>query len=582
MNKENNKPSIEAIRHSCAHILAMAVKEIYGNKVQITIGPIIENGFYYDFAKEEPFKPEDLMPIEQKMKELIKKDIKFEREEWSREKAIEFFENQGEKYKVEIIKDLPTDEKITVYKQGDFYDLCRGPHVNSSKEIGAAFKLTKIAGAYWRGDSNNEMLQRIYGVCFATKDELAAYFTMMEEAEKRDHRKLGKEMDLYHFEDYAPGDVFWHNKGWTLYNTLVNFERKAQHAVGYEEINTPQIMDRSLWEKSGHWGWYKENMFTTVIDDRHFAVKPMSCPGSMLVFKQGITSYRDLPRYLAEFGKVHRYESSGALHGLMRVRAFTQDDAHIFCTEAQFKEECQKVVKLMLSIYEACGMTGVEIFLSTRPEKKIGTDEIWDVLEKGLAEALTEMGYKYTLNPGDGAFYGPKLDFKFKDAIGREWQLGTLQADLNLPERFDLNYIGVDGEKHRPFMLHRALFGSIERTIGVLIEHYAGKLPVWMAPTQMVLATITDEANDFAKKLKKELEEIGVRVEMDLRNEKINYKIREHALKKVPILGIIGKREAEEGKVTLRRLGIDAQETLSKADLLKKLKEEIKEPEIKL
>lgn len=570
---------LDIIRHTCSHVMAQAVQELYP-ETQVTIGPAIENGFYYDFARETPFTPADLEAIEKKMAEIVDRDEPIVREEKPRDEAIAFFKEKGEKYKVELIEDLPADAVISFYRQGGFIDLCRGPHLPSTGKVGKAFKLMKVAGAYWRGDSSREQLQRIYGTAWADKKALDAYLVQLEEAEKRDHRKLGREMDLFHFEDVAPGDIFWHPHGWTLFQTLINYLRKRQNDVGYVEINTPQIMDRVLWETSGHWDWYRENMFTTEIEDRVYCVKPMNCPGGILVFKQGIKSYRDLPQYIAEFGRVHRYEASGAIHGLFRVRAFTQDDAHIFCTPEQLEDECQKVVRLMLDIYDAFGLKDVSIKLSTRPAERIGADELWDKTETALAQALTDMGYQYTLNPGDGAFYGPKLDFKVKDAIGREWQLGTLQVDMNLPERFDVSYIGEDGEKHRPIMLHRALFGSLERFTGIMIEHYAGKFPFWLAPLQVVVATITDEGNDYAKEVLAALKKAGIRAEIDLRNEKISYKIREHSLKKVPVMLVIGKKETADQTVTIRRLGQEKQETLALSDVIAKLKAEAVWPHI--
>lgn len=570
---------LDIIRHTCSHVMAQAVQELYP-ETQVTIGPAIENGFYYDFARETPFTPADLEAIEKKMAEIVDRDEPIVREEKPRGEAIAFFKEKGEKYKVELIEDLPEDAVISFYRQGGFIDLCRGPHLPSTGKVGKAFKLMKVAGAYWRGDSSREQLQRIYGTAWADKKALDAYLLQLEEAEKRDHRKLGREMDLFHFEDVAPGDIFWHPHGWTLFQTLINYLRKRQNDVGYVEINTPQIMDRVLWETSGHWDWYRENMFTTEIEDRVYCVKPMNCPGGILVFKQGIKSYRDLPQYIAEFGRVHRYEASGAIHGLFRVRAFTQDDAHIFCTPEQLEDECQKVVRLMLDIYDAFGLKDVNIKLSTRPAERIGADELWDKTETALAQALTDMGYEYTLNPGDGAFYGPKLDFKVKDAIGREWQLGTLQVDMNLPERFDVSYIGEDGEKHRPIMLHRALFGSLERFTGIMIEHYAGKFPFWLAPLQVVVATITDEGNAYAREVLAALKKAGIRAEIDLRNEKISYKIREHSLKKVPVMLVIGKKEAADHTVTIRRLGQEKQETLALDDVIAKLKTEAAWPHI--
>ncbi|CCZ21527.1 threonine--tRNA ligase [Acetobacter sp. CAG:977] len=570
---------LDILRHTCSHVMAEAVKELYP-ETQVTIGPSVENGFYYDFARATPFTPADLEAIEKRMAEIVDRDEKIVREEKSREDALNFFKAKGEKYKVELIEDLPETETISFYRQGDFIDLCRGPHLPSTGKLGKAFKLMKVAGAYWRGDSSREQLQRIYGTAWADKKALDAYLHQLEEAEKRDHRRLGKEMDLFHFEDVAPGDVFWHPHGWTLFQTLIDYERRRQNNAGYVEINTPQIMDRVLWETSGHWDWYRENMFTTTIEDRVYCVKPMNCPGGILVFKQGIKSYRDLPQYIAEFGRVHRYEASGAIHGLFRVRAFTQDDAHIFCTPEQLEEECQKVVRLMLDIYDAFGLKEVSIKLSTRPAERIGADELWDKTETALAQALTDMGYEYTLNPGDGAFYGPKLDFKVKDAIGREWQLGTLQVDMNLPERFDVSYIGEDGEKHRPIMLHRALFGSLERFTGIMIEHYAGKFPFWMAPLQVVVATITSDGDEYAKEVCAALKKVGIRAELDLRNEKINYKVREHSVKKVPVMLVIGKREAAERTVAIRRLGQDKQEVLALDEALAKLVKEAEMPHL--
>ena len=570
---------LDILRHTCSHVMAEAVKELYP-ETQVTIGPSVENGFYYDFARATPFTPADLEAIEKRMAEIVDRDEKIVREEKSREDALNFFKAKGEKYKVELIEDLPEAETISFYRQGDFIDLCRGPHLPSTGKLGKAFKLMKVAGAYWRGDSSREQLQRIYGTAWADKKALDAYLVQLEEAEKRDHRRLGKEMDLFHFEDVAPGDVFWHPHGWTLFQTLIDYERRRQNNAGYVEINTPQIMDRVLWETSGHWDWYRENMFTTTIEDRVYCVKPMNCPGGILVFKQGIKSYRDLPQYIAEFGRVHRYEASGAIHGLFRVRAFTQDDAHIFCTPEQLEEECQKVVRLMLDIYDAFGLKEVSIKLSTRPAERIGADELWDKTETALAQALTDMGYEYTLNPGDGAFYGPKLVFKVKDAIGREWQLGTLQVDMNLPERFDVSYIGEDGEKHRPIMLHRALFGSLERFTGIMIEHYAGKFPFWMAPLQVVVATITSDGDEYAKEVCAALKKAGIKAELDLRNEKINYKVREHSVKKVPVMLVIGKREAAERTVAIRRLGQDKQEVLALDEALAKLVKEAEMPHL--
>ncbi|OPZ77441.1 MAG: Threonine--tRNA ligase 2 [Alphaproteobacteria bacterium ADurb.Bin438] len=547
----------------------------------VAIGPSIENGFYYDFDRTTSFTPNDLAKIEQRMKEIVGRDEKIVGEEISKEQALKMFADMGEKFKVELINDLPDGEKITIFRQGNFVDLCRGPHLASTKEVGKNFKLMKLAGAYWRGDSTRPQLQRIYGTAWSTKDELNAYLTMLEEAEKRDHRKLGKDMDLFHFEEVAPGDVFWHPRGFKLYLNMIDYMRKRQEQSGYIEINTPQIMDKVLWETSGHWDWYKENMFTTEIEERTFAVKPMNCPGGLLYYKQGIVSYKDLPLKVAEFGKVHRFEASGALHGLLRVRSFTQDDAHIFCTPEQFEEECQTVVKLMLDIYKCFDLGEVEIYLSTRPEKKIGDDALWDRLEDGLADALTHMGFKYTVNEGDGAFYGPKLDFKVKDAIGRKWQLGTLQADLNLPERFNISYIGDDGAKHRPIMLHRALFGSVERFLGAYLEMCMGRLPLWIAPVQVVVASITSDVDDYAKEVVETLRQNGIRAEIDLRNEKISYKVREHSAKKIPMIMAVGKKEAEQKTVAIRRIGSDKQEFIGFSEALEALKIEAKLPNVK-
>ena len=574
-----NKEGLEILRHTASHIMAQAVQKLYPH-AQVTIGPVVENGFYYDFDGLD-IKLEDLATIEKKMAEIVAADYPIRRKMMKRDEAEAFFLKRGEKYKAEIIRDLPAEiQEVSLYEQGDYVDLCRGPHLPSTGKLGKAFKLMKLAGAYWRGDSKNKMLTRIYGTAFFNEKDLKAYLTMLEEAEKRDHRKLGREMDLFHFEEYAPGDVFWHPRGWTFFQTLINYMRKRQQAAGYVEINTPQIMDKSLWETSGHWNWYRENMFTTTVEEKTFAIKPMNCPGGVLTFKQGITSYRDLPQRIAEFGRVHRYEASGALHGLMRVRAFTQDDAHIFCTPEQFKEECQKVVRFMLDIYKDFGLTDVSIKLSTRPDERIGTDEIWDMLEKGLAEALTDMGYKYTINPGDGAFYGPKLDFKLHDAIGREWQLGTLQADLNLPERFDVSYIGEDGQKHRPIMLHRALFGSLERFSGVFIEHCAGHFPFWLAPVQVMVMPITSEQDEYVKQIVHKLQVAGIRAESDLRNEKIGYKIREHSLKKIPVLLVVGKKEQADQTVTIRQLGSEKQEVKPLADVIKQFKFDSRFPSV--
>lgn len=560
---------LELLRHDCAHVMAEAVKELYP-ETQITIGPVIEDGFFYDFSRPEPFTEEDLPKIEARMKEIVARDEDIRREVWDRKKAIKFFKDQGEVYKAEIIADLPEGEEVSLYRQGDWIDLCRGPHLPSTGKLGTAFKLMKVAGAYWRGDSRNEMLTRIYGTCWRDKKELKAYLLRLEEAKKRDHRKLGKEMDLFHFQEESPGAVFWHAKGWRLFQTLVNYMRRRQDKADYEEISTPDILDKALWVTSGHVEKFGENMFyTNTPDGREYALKPMNCPGGVLVFGQGLKSYRDLPMRVAEFGKVHRFEPSGALHGLMRVRAFTQDDAHIYCTQEQMKDECISVTNLCLDIYKDFGFEDVAIKFADRPERRIGSDEVWDKSEKALREAIEATGHDYVYNPGEGAFYGPKLEFVLKDAIGRDWQCGTLQMDLNLPERFDLSYIGEDGNKHRPVMLHRALFGSLERFTGILIEHYAGRMPLWLAPLQVVVTTITQDGDDFAQKAYQAIRDAGLSAHVDLRNEKINYKIREHSLAKVPVILVIGKREAEEGTVTIRRLGQQDQKTLPLDEAIK-------------
>ena len=554
---------LEILRHDCAHIMAMAVQELFP-ETQVSIGPPIENGFYYDFARDKPFTLDDLEVIEAKMKEIVKQDLEITYKVFSRKDAIKFFEDKNETYKIKIINDIPVDEELKVYFHGEWPDLCRGPHLNRTSEVGTAFKLTKVAGAYWRGDSSNEMLQRIYGTAWETQKELDDYLLFLEEAEKRDHRKLGKELDLFHFQEEAPGSVFWHSKGWTLFRTLIDYMRKRQEDAGYEEINTPDIMDKSLWELSGHLEKFGDNMFTTEArEERVYALKPMNCPGCVQVYKQGIKSYRDLPLRVSEFGKVHRYEPSGALHGLMRVRAFTQDDAHIFCTEDQITEESKKVCDLVLSIYKDFGFENVSIKFSDRPEKRVGSDDIWDKSEKALKEAMEATGLEYSLNPGEGAFYGPKLEFVLRDAIGREWQCGTLQVDLNMPERLGGNYVSNDGAKKNPVMLHRALFGSLERFTGILLEHYAGKLPAWLAPVQAIIAPITSELNEYADEINEQLKNNGIRVQTDLRNEKISYKIRENSLKKVPYMIILGKKELAERSVTLRTLGKEDQEKIN-------------------
>ncbi len=563
---------LELLRHDAAHVMAEAVKELYP-KTQVTIGPAIENGFYYDFAREQPFTPEDLERIEARMREIVARDEVIQREVWDRDEAMRFFRDQGEEYKAQIIESIPSGEAITLYRPGAFIDLCRGPQLPSTGRLGTAFKLTKVAGAYWRGDSRNEMLQRIYGTAWARDKQLKTYLHQLEEAERRDHRRLGREMDLFHFQEQAPGAVFWHPKGWTLFLSLIDYMRRRQQAAGYVEINTPDVMDLALWKASGHWEVFGEHMYTTKTpDERVYALKPMNCPGGVQVFRHGLRSYRELPMRIAEFGKVHRYEPSGALHGLMRVRAFTQDDAHIFCTPDQITDECIAVCELILSIYRDFGFDDVRIKFADRPEKRVGADDIWDKSEAALRAAIESSGLEYTLNPGEGAFYGPKLEFVLRDAIGRDWQCGTLQVDLTLPERLDAHYIGEDGHKHTPVMLHRALFGSLERFVGILIEHYAGRLPMWLAPIQVVIATITSDGDDYAREVAQALRANGLRVELDLRNEKINYKVREHSMQKIPVLIAVGKREVEERSVSIRRLGSKGQESLSLEEAARRLK----------
>lgn len=571
---DRSPEGLEILRHSTAHLLAHAVKELFP-EAQVTIGPVIENGFYYDFAYDRPFTPEDLQRIEARMRELAAQAIPVVREEWPRDKAIEFFKSLGEHYKAEIIASIPEGETISLYRQGDFIDLCRGPHVPSTDKL-KAFKLTKVAGAYWRGDARNEQLQRIYGTAWSDEKSLQAYLTMLEEAEKRDHRRLGQQLDLFHFEEAAPGAVFWHPKGWRIFQTLIQYMRARQEAAGYVEVNTPDVMDRSLWELSGHWQNYRDHMFTTQTEDgRVFALKPMNCPGAVTMFKHGLHSYRDLPLRMAEFGKVHRYEPSGALHGLLRVRHFTQDDAHIFCTPEQMEEECRTVVRLIMDIYKDFGFEQVRVKLSTRPEHRIGSDEIWDRLEGALAQALESMGMSYELFPGEGAFYGPKLEFVLRDAIGRDWQCGTLQVDMNLPERFDLSYVAEDNTRKRPVMLHRALFGSLERFTGILIEHYAGALPAWLAPVQAVVLSIAERHADYARQVAEALRRQGFRVETDLRNEKINYKIREHSVHKIPYLLVVGDQERESGGVAVRARGGINLGAMPLDDFVARLREEI-------
>jgi threonyl-tRNA synthetase len=571
---------LEVIRHDTAHVLAMAVQELFKD-TQVTIGPVIENGFYYDFSRKKPFTDEDLVKIEEKMREIIDRDEPTTREVWDREKAIEHFKKKGELYKAEIINSIPTKEEISIYFHGKWHDLCRGPHLTSTGKIGKAFKLTKLAGAYWRGDSNNEMLQRIYGTSWRNKKELDEYLHRIEEAEKRDHRKLGKVMDLFHFQEESPGAVFWHEGGWQLFQSLIDFMRQRQTEAGYREVNTPDILDKTLWEKSGHWEKFQEHMYTTKTpDERVFAIKPMNCPGCVQIFNQGLKSYRDLPLKLSEFGKVHRYESSGSLHGLMRVRSFTQDDAHIFCTENQITEESLKVTKLILDIYKAFGFENVILKYSDRPAKRVGDDKLWDKAEAALLEAVKASKLDYSINKGEGAFYGPKIEFVLRDTIGRDWQCGTLQVDLNLPGRLGATYIDKDGTKKNPVMLHRALFGSLERFIGILIEHYAGKLPLWLSPKQVAILPISQEFDDYAKKVSAELDKNKIRNIIDLKNEKINYKIREHSLSKTPILMICGSKEQESQSITLRRLGQEKQDTLPLKEAVDLLVKESLAPKI--
>jgi threonyl-tRNA synthetase len=554
--------ALELIRHDSAHCMAMAVQELFPG-TQVTIGPVIENGFYYDFARDEPFSETDLEKIEKKMQQIIDQDPQTTREVWSRDKAVEHFKKIGENYKAEIIESIPKGEELSIYFHGKWHDLCRGPHLPSLGRIGKAFKLMKVAGAYWRGDSNNKMLQRIYGTCWRTKKDLEEYLHRIEEAEKRDHRKLGKVLDLFHFQEESPGAVFWHQKGWSLFQSLVNFMRNKQTEAGYLEVNTPEMLDKTLWEKSGHWEKFQEHMYTTDADEKTFAIKPMNCPGHVQVFNQGLKSYKDLPLKISEFGKVHRYEPSGALHGLMRVRAFTQDDAHIFCTEEQITQESLKVTNLILDIYKSFGFHDVKLKFSDRPEKRVGDDAIWDKSEKALLDAIKASGLKYEINKGEGAFYGPKIEFVLIDAIGRDWQCGTLQVDFNLPGRLGASYVANDGSKKIPVMLHRAMFGSLERFIGILIEHHAGKFPFWLSPEQVAVLPISSEQNDYAEKVKLLLEKKGLRSIIDLRNEKINYKIREHSVSKIPVLMICGGKEVQDNSITIRRLGEEKQETIS-------------------
>ena len=575
----NHEDALELLRHDAAHIMAEAAKELYPD-VQVTFGPATADGFYYDFARDEPFTPEDLEKIEQRMHEIVERDETITREVWDREEAIRFFEEIGEKYKAEHIATLPPEEEITIYRQGDWLDLCRGPHLPSTKKLGHAFKLLRISGAYWRGDAKNQQLQRIYGTAWEDEKRLKAHLRMLEEAAKRDHRRLGREMDLFHLQEEAVGSVFWHPKGWALYRTVEDYMRRRLEAGGYVEVKTPQLIDRSLWEASGHWEKFREHMFIAESEERVLAVKPMNCPGHVQIFKQGITSYRDLPLRMAEFGACHRNEPSGALHGLMRVRAFVQDDAHIFCTEEQIVSETKLFCDLLLSIYEDFGFTDVKVKFSDRPEVRAGSDEIWSRAEKALIEATEATGLSYTLNPGEGAFYGPKLEFVLQDAIGRDWQCGTLQVDFVLPERLNASYVGEDGNKHRPVMLHRAILGSFERFLAILVENFAGRFPLWLAPLQIVVAPITNEVDDYAREVADAFAARGLRVERDLRNEKINLKVREHSLAKVPVLAVVGAREVEQRSVTLRRLGSQGQETLALEQALITLETEAAAPDL--
>jgi threonyl-tRNA synthetase len=579
--------ALELIRHDAAHVMAEAVQELYPG-TQVTIGPVIENGFYYDFARPEPFTPEDLPKIEKKMREIIQRNEKFTKEIWTREEAKKTFAEMGEDYKVELVDMIPEGDDLKIYRQGEWFDLCRGPHMVSTSQIGNAFKLMSVAGAYWRGNSDNAMLTRIYATAWADEKQLKAYLHRLEEAEKRDHRKLGREMDLFHFQEEGPGVVFWHGKGWQLFQGLTNYMRRRLGEHGYEEVNAPQILDKAMWETSGHWEWYHENMFVTQTeDDRTFAIKPMNCPGHVAIFKHGLKSYRDLPVKMAEFGSCNRYEPSGALHGLMRVRGFTQDDAHVFCTDEQMAAECLRINDLILSTYADFGFEEITVKLSTRPEKRVGSDEVWDRAESVMGEVLktieekSEGRIKTAINPGEGAFYGPKFEYVLRDAIGRDWQCGTTQVDFNLPERFGAFYIDQDSDKKQPVMIHRAICGSMERFLGILIENYAGHFPLWLAPQQIVVATITGDADDYAIECAKKLKAAGLRVTTDLRNEKINYKIREHSLAKVPAILVCGMREAEEGTVNVRRLGAKHQTSMGFDEALASFVDEATAPDIK-
>ena len=575
-----DQEALALIRHDAAHVMAEAVQELYPG-TQVTIGPVIENGFYYDFARDEPFTPEDLPVIEAKMREIIARDSPFSCEVVDRATAKKVFADKGETFKLELIDAIPEGDEIKIYSQREWLDLCRGPHMTSTGKVGKGFKLLKIAGAYWRGDSTRPMLQRIYGTAWASEEELAAYLHQLEEAEKRNHRRLGREMDLFHFQEEAPGAVFWHPKGWALFQTLIGYMRRRQQAWGYVEVNSPDMLDRALWEQSGHWEKFAENMYITETpDERVYCCKPMNCPGHVQIFKHGLKSYRDLPLRIAEFGKVHRYEPSGALHGLLRVRHFTQDDAHIFCTEDQITEECVKLNEQMLSIYRDFGFEDVRIKFSDRPDKRVGSDEVWDKAEAALKRAVAAAGLQYELSPGEGAFYGPKLEYVLRDAIGRDWQCGTIQVDLNMPVRLGAFYIGPDGEKTVPVMIHRAMFGSLERFTGILIEHHAGHLPLWLSPVQVMVAPIVSDADAYATKVLEALKRAGLRAEADLRNEKINYKVREHSRAKVPVMFVVGKREAEEGTASVRRLGSQDQQVLGLDDAIKAIAAEAVPPDL--
>ncbi|MBS1028217.1 threonine--tRNA ligase [Gluconobacter albidus] len=576
-----DEDALEMIRHDAAHVLAEAVQSLWP-ETQVTIGPSIKDGFYYDFSREKPFTPEDFPAIEEKMREIVAANTPFVREVWDRDEAIRFFEEKGEDFKAQLIQDLPEDEQISIYRQGEWLDLCRGPHLRTTGDVGTAFKLMRVAGAYWRGDHRNPMLTRIYGTAWRDKKELDAHLLRLEEAEKRDHRRIGREMDLFHIQEEAVGQIFWHRKGWRLYTVLQDYMRRAQERNNYEEVRTPQLVDRALWEASGHWDKYRENMFIATVEDedKTLALKPMNCPCHVQIFRHGLRSYRELPLRMAEFGACHRYEPSGALHGIMRVRGFTQDDAHIFCTDDQIADETAKFVKMLAEVYSDLGFESFRVKFSDRPETRAGSDEVWDRAEGSLKKACEIAGVEYEYNPGEGAFYGPKLEFVLTDAIGRDWQCGTLQVDYVLPERLDASYIGEDSNRHRPVMLHRAILGSFERFIGILIEQYAGKFPLWLAPTQVVVASIVSDAGDYANEVAATLKAAGLQVETDIRGDKINAKIREHSLARVPVILVVGRREAEERKVAMRRLGGATQEILSLDEAVAALAKEAQAPDI--